>query len=264
MSGTVSQDWPAEGVLRLTFSNPGKRNALDHPILDGIAAALADTDARCIVIAGADGVFSSGYDLGDFREDELYLSEAEKLVAQPYAVALDALDNFDRPSVCAVAGFAIGGGLELALACDFRIAAEDAQLGMPPARLGLGHSHTGLRRFIDAVGVPRTRELFLLGQNIDGRTALAWGMVNRVTQFDAVDATAVDLAREPAKNSPFSISGNKRAIRTLLEVKWLLDSEVEQQLLELRRASFASDDLREGVRAFSEKRAPRWRWRPRP
>src|SRR6478752_1398256 len=170
---------PAEGVLRLTISNPDKRNALDHAILDGIAHAVRGADARCIVLTGEHGMFSSGYDIGDIPED-VFADQAEKLVAHPFTSAIDALDATDLPTIAALPGHTIGGGLELALACDLRIAADGVILGMPPAKLGLVYSHTGVRRFLDAIGAARTRELFLLGRYIDAPVALAWGLVNRV------------------------------------------------------------------------------------
>src|SRR5205085_12608405 len=140
---------------------------------------LGATDARCVILTGADGMFSSGYDIGDIPPD-VFEVEAEKLVAHPFTSALDALDAFDRPTIAACGGHTIGGGLELALACDFRIAADGIKLRMPPAKLGLVYSHTGLRRFIYTVGVPRTPEVFLLGLHIDATTALQWGLVHRV------------------------------------------------------------------------------------
>src|SRR5690349_25053782 len=113
-------------------------------------------------------MFSSGYDLGDL-EGEVFAEEAERLVAHPFAAALEALDACPVPTLAALPGHTIGGGLELALACDLRIAADGIRLGMPPAKLGLVYSHTGLRRFIDAIGVARPRELVLAGRDIDAR-----------------------------------------------------------------------------------------------
>jgi enoyl-CoA hydratase/carnithine racemase len=260
LPGELLHDEPAEGVLRLTISNPAKRNALDHAILDGIAEALGSTGARCVILTGADRMFSSGYDIGDIPDD-VFADEAEKLVAHPFTTALDALDAFDRPTVAACGGHTIGGGLELALACDLRVAAEDIRLGMPPAKLGLVYSHTGLRRFIDAIGVPRTRELFLLGRNIDAWTALGWGLVNRVVDGEEVQETALDLAAELAANAPLSVTGNKRVIRALLDAEGELDPATEQELIALRRACFASEDFKEGVRAFAQKRPARWQGR---
>ena len=260
MPGQLLHDEPADGVLRLTISNPGKRNALDHAILDGIAAALSDTPARVVILTGADGMFSSGYDIGDIPDD-VFSVEAEKLVAHPFTTALDALDGFDRPVVAACGGPTIGGGLELALACDFRVAAKDIKLGMPPAKLGLVYSHTGLRRFMDAIGVPRTRELFLRGSHIDAATALAWGLVNEVTSPADVAERGVGWAQELAANAPLSLTGNKRVIRELLAAKWRLDDQTERELIELRRACFQSEDFKEGVRAFAEKRPANWQGR---
>jgi enoyl-CoA hydratase/carnithine racemase len=260
MPGELLQDEPAPGVLRLTISNPAKRNALDHAILDGIARVLGEADARCVVLTGAEGMFSSGYDIGDIPDD-VFTVEAEKLVAHPFTTAIDALDGFDRPVVAACGGHTIGGGLELALACDFRVAADGIKLGMPPAKLGLVYSHTGLRRFIDAIGVPRTRQLFLLGQNIDADEALRWGLVHRVAASDWVQEAALEWAIELAANAPLSVTGNKRVIRELLAAKWRLDAETEAELIALRKACFQSEDFKEGVRAFGEKRQAQWKGR---
>jgi enoyl-CoA hydratase/carnithine racemase len=260
--GKLLLDEPAAGVVRLTISNPAKRNALDHPILDAITATLTELSAtesrtRCVVVTGAHGMFSAGYDIGEIPDEE-FEERAEKLVAHPFTEAIDALEAFPYPTLAALPGHTIGGGLELALACDLRVAEEQIKLGMPPAKLGLVYSHTGLRRFIDAVGAARTRELFLLGRYIDAPTALSWGLVNRVAAAAQLEALTLELAAELAANAPLSQTGNKRVIAELLSAAGALDAEVEEELIELRRASFASEDMREGVRAFAEKRAARW------
>jgi enoyl-CoA hydratase/carnithine racemase len=259
-SGRLLTDTPAEGVLRLTISNPAKRNALDHEILDGIAHAVREADARCIVLTGADGMFSSGYDIGEIPED-VFAQEAEKLVAHPFTSAIEALDATDLATIAVLPGHTIGGGLELALACDLRIAADGIKLGMPPAKLGLVYSHTGLRRFIDIIGVARTRELFLLGRNIEARRALDWGLVNEVVIGSDLQDVALDWATELAANAPLSIQGNKRVIRELLRAQGELDPDIERELIALREACFASEDMKEGVRAFGEKRPARWQGR---
>jgi enoyl-CoA hydratase/carnithine racemase len=261
MAGELLLDRPADGVLRLTISNPVKRNALDQPILDAIAAVLRDLGAaRAVVLTGAEGMFSSGYDIGDIPDD-VFAQEAEALVAHPFTEAIDALDGCEIPTVAALPGHTIGGGLELALACDLRIAVDGILLGMPPAKLGLVYSHTGLRRFLDAIGAPRTRELFIAGHNIDARTALSWGLVNQVVGAPDLESAALDLAEDLAANAPLSVRGNKRVIRELLAAEGQLDPEVERELIELREASFHSEDMREGVRAFGQKRPARWKGR---
>jgi enoyl-CoA hydratase/carnithine racemase len=261
--GKLLVDRPAEGVVRLTISNPEKRNALDHPILDAISAVLEEegspgSRARCVVVTGSDGMFSAGYEIGEIT-DGRFEEEAERLIAHPFTEAIDALEGFPFPTVAALPGHTIGGGLELALACDLRVAAEPVKLGMPPAKLGLVYSHTGLRRFIDAIGVTRTRELFLLGSYIDSATALAWGLVNRVVATGELERATLELAVDLASNAPLSQVGNKRVIAALLRAQGALPESVEIELGELRRASFASRDLREGMSAFAEKRPPRWR-----
>ena len=119
----------------------------------------------------------------------MFADEAERLVAHPFTAAIDAVEAYPYPTVAALNGHAIGGGLELALSCDLRVAATPIKLGMPPAKLGLVYSHTGIRKFIDAVGAPRTRELFLVGGRIDAATAHAWGLVNAVAEPDALAGT---------------------------------------------------------------------------
>ena len=257
-SGRLLVDEPAPHVVRLTISNPDKRGALDHAILDSFAQTLPALDARCVIITGEETTFSAGYDIGNLP-DSMFADEAEKLVAHPFTAALDAVEAYPFPTVAAINGHAIGGGLELALACDLRIAAATIAVGMPPAKLGLVYSHTGLRRFIDAIGVPRTRELFLVGKYIDAGTAMSWGLVNRLAGAESLEALTLDLAAELAGNAPLAQRGNKRVIAALLRGESELPPEVEQELIELRQASFASQDMREGMRAFAEKRPARWR-----
>ena len=260
--GKLLVDEPAERVVRLTISNPAKRNALDHPILDAISATLAelgaaDSATRCVLITGAHGMFSAGYDIGEIPAEE-FEERAEKLVAHPFTEAIDALEAFPYPTLAMLPGHTIGGGLELALSCDLRVALEGIKLGMPPAKLGLVYSHTGLRRFIDAIGVPRARELFLLGRYIEATTALEWGLVNRLAPAEELEGLTLEIAAELAGNAPLAQRGNKRVIAELLRAESALGADVEAELIGLRQASFASEDMREGMRAFAEKRPARW------
>ena len=259
-SGKLLLDEPADGVARLTLNNPDKRNPLDHEVLDALAGALPRLDrgieVRCVVITGAGRAFSAGYDIGSIP-DESFARDAEALVAHPFHAAMEAISAHPYPLVAAINGHCLGGGLELAVRCDLRVCAAGAKLGMPPARLGLVYGHTGLRRFIDVIGVARTKELFLTGRTVEGPRAEEIGLVHGVIADDELPGTALELAEAIAANAPIAMRGNKRAIETLAAFPRLTD-EQERELVELRRACFASEDFREGVRAFAERRRPRW------
>ena len=129
MPGSLIVDRPAEGVLRLAISNPAKRNALDHAILGAISDALADLgdDVRCVILTGEHGMFSSGYDISEHPAPTTSPTQAEKLVAHPFCRGLTALDALDIPTLAVLPGSAIGGGLELAVACDLRLAEQPHQ-----------------------------------------------------------------------------------------------------------------------------------------
>lgn len=256
--GKLVLDEPAAGLARLTIANPEKRGALDHEMLDALADAVRRLDARCLLLTGTGSMFSAGYDIGNLEGAD-FEEQAEALVAHPFHAALEALEGYAYPVVAALNGHAIGGGLELALTADIRLAAPGIKVGMPPAKLGLIYSHTGLRKFIEVCGVANTAELFYAGRSVDVERALQMGLVNQVV--DDVAEAGLALAAEIAANAPLSLAGNKRAISTLRRYLGPLPEEVERELVELRESCFRSEDFREGVRAFGEKRAPRWQGR---
>ena len=260
MSSKLTLDEPADHVVRIKISNPDKRGALDHEILDGLAKHMRTLDARCVIITGDGPVFSAGYDLGNLEGEE-FESNAEALVAHPFTAAIEAVERYRYPVVAAINGHAIGGGLELALACDIRIAARDVKLGMPPAKIGLIYSHTGLKKFIETCGVGNTNELFFVGRNVDSDRALQMGLVNQVIERGGLQDKALAIAREIGSNAPLSLAGNKTVIRALREHPGKLPPQLESQLVELRETCFRTEDFREGVRAFGEKRAPEWQGR---
>ena len=261
--GKLVLDHPAEAVARLTLNNPPKRNPLDHDVLDAIATALPGLgegiETRCVIVTGAGGTFSAGYDISAIP-DASFEKDAEALVAHPFHAAMEAISAHPYPVLAVIEGPALGGGLELAVRCDLRICSANATMGMPPAKLGLIYGHTGLERFIDVVGVAHTKELFLTGRNLDAARALAIGLVNEVADDDAIVDAGVGLAREIAAGAPLAASGNKHAIETLARFPRLSD-EQERELIELRESCFRSEDFREGIQAFAEKRKPRWRGR---
>jgi enoyl-CoA hydratase/carnithine racemase len=258
--GKLLLDRPAEAVARLRISNPDRRNALDHEILDALAEVLPQLDhgieTRCVMITGAPPVFSAGYDIAAISE-ETFERDAEALVAHPFHAALEAISHHPWPTLAAINGHCLGGGLELAITCDLRICASGAMLGMPPAKLGLIYGHTGLRKFLDTIGLARTKELFLTGRNIDAKRADRIGLVNEVIGDDRLGHESVQLAAAIAANAPLSMRGNKSAIN-LLNSSPELSPQQEAGLVALRESCFSSEDFREGIRAFAEKRHPDW------
>jgi enoyl-CoA hydratase/carnithine racemase len=262
-SGKLLLDSPAEAVVRIVISNPERRNALDHEILDALAETLPRLDrgieTRCVLITGAPPVFSAGYDIASIPS-ETFERDAEALVAHPFHAAMEAIAKHPWPTVAAINGHCLGGGLELAITCDLRICAAGAKLGMPPAKLGLVYGHTGLRKFLDAVGLARTKELFLTGRNFEARRAEQIGLVHEVFEPEELERAAVELAAEIAANAPLSTRGNKRAVEVLNQNP-ILTEQQESGLIALRESCFSSEDLREGIAAFAEKRKPEWRGR---
>jgi enoyl-CoA hydratase/carnithine racemase len=261
--GKLRLDFPAEAVARLLISRPESRNALDHEVLRGIAETMPRLDRgielRCVVLTGEGKAFSAGYDIAGIPEDS-FERDAEALVAHPFHEALEAVARHPWPVVAALNGHALGGGMELALSADLRLCARGAKLGMPPAKLGLIYGHTGLRRFIDTIGMPRTKELFLTGRNVGAERAEQIGLVHEVVDDEELEGVALALAAEIAANAPLSMKGNKHAIETLM-ANPVLTPEQERQLIDLRRSCFSSADFREGIAAFAEKRRAEWRGR---
>ena len=216
--GKLLLDRPAEAVARLRICNPERRNALDHEILDAIAEVLPGLDrgieTRCVLITGEPPVFSAGYDIAAIPA-ATFERDAEALVAHPFHSAMEAISRHPWPTVAAINGHCLGGGLELAITCDLRICAAGAKLGMPPAKLGLIYGHTGLRKFLDTIGLARTKELFLTGRNVEAGRAEQIGLVNEVVGGGQLEAESVELAAAIAANAPLSMRGNKHAIDLL-------------------------------------------------
>ena len=262
-SGKLILDFPAEAVGRLRLNNPDKRNPLDHEVLDALATALPRLDrgieVRCVVITGTGKAFSAGYDIGSIPT-ETFERDAEALVAHPFAAAMDAVSAHPYPVLAAINGHCLGGGLELAVRCDLRMCAASAKLGMPPAKLGLIYGHTGLERFMDVIGAAATRDLFLTGRVLDAAKALRIGLVTETAADDELEVASLALAAEIAANAPISMRGNKHAIEALARKSPITES-TERELVELRESCFASEDFREGVTAFAEKRKPVWHGR---
>lgn len=251
-------------VATLTINRPHQRNALTPALLGQLALTLdtlaRDDEVRCVVIRGAgDRAFSSGYDIGAIRTpaagEKAGAGQGQERADNPMQWALRSLWAYPYPVIALIHGFCMGGGLELAVTCDLRLAAETGRFCMPPARLGVVYSPIGLRRFIDQVGVGQTNYLFFSGRTIDAAEALRLGLVEQVHPADQLEAAVYGLAEEIAGNAPLSLKGTKHIIHKLLGASPLSPDD-RHQIDALIAQSFASEDLQEGRRAFAEKRRP--------
>jgi enoyl-CoA hydratase/carnithine racemase len=243
-------------ALVVRIANEARANALDDPILDSLVSLLEGpraSAARVVLLSGAgERHFSSGLDLGDRTADELvaYLQDGERRLGR----AARAIAACPRPVIGVLNGAAVGGALELAIACDWRIAARGARLAMPAARIGVVYSPDGLRRFVAAMGPSRTRRLFLTGRPVDADEALRIGLVDEVADPAALWEAARESARAVAAAAPLAVEGTRAIIDALVErAPWEL---VEETAAAARRRAFASDDFREGLSAVREKRTP--------
>ncbi len=252
----------------LTLARPGKRNAQNPTMWQELVslgdALLPDETLRCLVVTGEGPSFSAGIDLiegmagmlaevsdGPDAEDTL----AKGLVAAGTFRWISALGC---ASVAAVRGHAIGAGLQLALACDFRIFADDAQVGLTETRYGLMPDMGATVRLPRLVGEGRARELILLGEVIDAEEAFRIGLANRVVAGEALDVAAREFAERVAAQPPIAVRGARRAI----DAGWYSDPEVSFRLaVEAQLRCLASDDFEEGRRAMVQGRKPQWRGR---
>lgn len=246
----------AGGVGTVTLNRPEKRNAMTPALCgelhDAFLGLAADEGVRAVLLRGAgEEAFSSGYDIGQVGEGAA--GDNGEGQGHPLFEALEALGQIPVPVIAVVYGYAIGGGCELAVTCDLRLAADSARLGMPPARLGVMYRFDGLLKFVRLIGPAHTQEMFFTGRWVDARRAAEIGLVNHVVPAADLWAFATDMAEQIAANAPLSVRGTKLTVdRTA--APW---AQVEQADLEaLRARCYASEDLAEGKRAFAERRKP--------
>jgi enoyl-CoA hydratase/carnithine racemase len=253
-----------ERVATLVFNRPEQRNALTLGMLAALRSHLTDLAAdgttRVVVLRGAgERAFSSGYDfatLQELREQGVQVSTPD----DPFEQTMLALRGCPLPTIALIRGFAVGGGCALAAACDLRVAAQGARLGMPPAKLGLAYSDVGLRPFLELLGPARTRYLFYSGRLIGAAEAREIGLVDLVADETSVDEVALTLAGEIAANAPLSIRATKQVLGAMLDAAPLPPS-ARYDVREAVRRTLDSDDLEEGRRAYLEKRPPRFEGR---
>jgi len=257
MSGRlrVERDGP---IGRMVFDSPARRNAINGDMWRAIPGAMADFDAdpevRCVVLRGEGTVaFAAGADISEFetrRSSEGNVREYDGLVD----AAQHAIEDSAKPVIALIHGFCIGGGVEMALACDLRYAADTSQFAIPAARLGVGYGVHGTNRLVATVGHASAREIMFSGRRYSAQEALAMGLVNRLLPAVELDDYVRRLALELAANAPLSIAASKRIINTVIEAR---GDFTEEDALTAR--CMQSEDYKEGRRAFMEKRTPRFK-----
>jgi enoyl-CoA hydratase len=244
-----------DNVLVITLNRPDARNAVNAAVAEGVAAALEELDAddalQVGVLTGAGKGFSSGMDLKAFVAGET-----------PYAVDRGFAGITRRasrkPLIAAVEGFAVAGGLEIALSCDLIVAARDARLGIPEVKRSLVASAGGLFRLPRRIPYHVAMELALTGGPIDGERAYAVGLVNRATEPGKALDEALELAATIAKNAPLALDASKRIV--VQSFDWSEEEAWEKQST-IVGPVVTSEDAREGATAFAEKRDPVWKGR---
>ena len=240
-----------DGILIITINRPEAKNAMSKAAAEGIAAALeqldADNDLRVGIVTGAGGTFCSGMDLKGFLRGEVLYAPGRGFggITQKSAA---------KPLIAAVDGFALAGGLEVAIACDMIVANENAKFGIPEVKRGLAAAAGGLMRLPKKIPPHIAMELALTGDFIDAKRAHELGLVNRLTSGPALDA-ALELAQIVAGNGPLAV---KKSKQVMVESAEWSEAEMWQKQNDTLGNLFASNDAREGAAAFAEKRKPNW------
>ena len=244
-------------VAWIVFDQPAKRNAINGAMWRGIAPAMqqfdADPQVRCVAFRGAGrGAFSAGADISEFeaiRSQRASVSQYDGLLDQ----VLHAIQDSPKPSVAMIHGYCMGGGLEVALACDLRYCGESAQFGIPAAKLGLAYNVEGHKRLLETVGHARTREIMFLGRRYPAQEALAMGLVHRVLADSALEDFVNEALKTLSENAPLSIANSKTIIEEYVKSAGAADAERMRAAID---RCARSEDYDEGRRAFVEKRKP--------
>jgi enoyl-CoA hydratase/carnithine racemase len=251
-------------IARLVINRPQARNSLTIELVDRLATAVAelaqDGTTRVLILQGSGTeAFSAGFDIGAISQTSDIDPDGSVLADRRLDRAFQALETAPFPVIAAIRGHCIGGGFELALACDLRIATSDARFRMPPAQLGWVYGLPNLARFVSVLGASRARQVFLTGETVYATTALAWGIAHEVVDSRDLDARINELAERIAAAAPIALGGLKQAIAALARVN--VSEDDLQRHIEWRRRAFASEDLMEGRAAFQKRRGPKFKGR---
>ena len=249
--------WLDGRTLHIRFNNPAKHNALSVDMWEAVPVLLKlaqeDDRVRLVVFSGeGQRAFVSGADISQFED----MRAAKEAVARYESMAEQALmgiHDFPKPTLACIRGYCIGGGVNVAISCDIRIACDDASFGIPAARLGLGYRYSAMKNLVDLIGPGAAKDLFFTARRVPAAEALSLGLVSRVCASDALDALLAEYTSALAENAPLTVMAGKAITREILKPSPELDQAMCATLI---RGCFESADYTEGRTAFMQKRKP--------
>jgi enoyl-CoA hydratase/carnithine racemase len=251
-----------DGVGVITFNNPAKRNAMSLDMWHGFGRALTelrdDPGVRVVILVGAgDKAFVSGADISQFEKSRHNAAASEEY-SKRSAAERALLADYPKPTIACIRGFCLGGGMQVAMLADIRIAAEHSQFGIPAARLGIAYGYDGLKNLVSLVGPSWARLLMYTGMRIDSAEAVRIGLVERVVPDAELWSATLDVARTISDNAPLAVQAAKITIAEVLKDP---DKRDMDAIKAIGTACMDSEDFREGRQAFMEKRKPQFRGR---
>lgn len=254
------QVWTETSTLHIRFNNPARHNALSVDMWEAIPPLLAqaeqDDRIRLVVFSGAgEKSFVSGADISQFED----MRAAREAVARYEEMAENALMGIYRcskPTLSCIRGFCIGGGVNVAISCDIRIASTDSVFSIPAARLGLGYRYSAMKNLVDLIGPGAAKDLFFTARKIDAQEAKSLGLISRVCEPAQLPALLNEYTAALGANAPLTVRAGKAITAEILKPSPELDFALCQQLI---RGCFESEDYAEGRRAFMEKRKPHFK-----